>query len=176
MRNRQDTDQPTRSAGRAAMAVLMTVALVIGSVAVAASVADVVQSRLGASTTSKVPTASDLSAKKKLTLKAKVLQGPLIPGIKRPLKVTMTNPLNQRLKVTAVTVTTGKPPAAGCKKSWVTATSFKASKKKKPIVVKPRGKATVMLSVQLKNLRSVNQDACKSTRIPLKLSATARQG
>lgn len=158
------------------MAVVLTVGLVVGSVAVAATVADVVQSRLGASTTTKVPTASDLSAKKKLTLKAKVLQGPLIPGIKRPLQVTMYNPLNQRLKVTAVTVKTGKPPVSACKKSWVTSTSFKAGKKRQPIIVKPRGKAKIMLSVQLKNLSSVNQDACKNTTIPLKLSATARQG
>lgn len=158
------------------MAVLMTVALVVGSVAVAATVADVVQSRLGASTTTKVPTASDLSAKKTLTLKAKVLQGPLIPGVTRPLKVTMSNPLNQRLKVTAVTVKPGKPPVSACKKSWVKTTSFKASKKKKPIIVKPRGKAKLKLSVQLKNLGSVNQDACKNIRIPLKLNATARQG
>jgi hypothetical protein len=158
------------------MAVVMTVALVIGSVAVAATVADVVQSRLGASTTTKVPTASGLSSKQKLTLKAKVLQGPLIPGVTRPLKVTMANPLRQRLKVTAVTVTPSKPAVSACKKSWVKTTSFKASKKKKPIIVKPRGKATVMLTVQLTNLSSVNQDACKNTRIPLKLNATARQG
>jgi hypothetical protein len=88
----------------------------------------------------------------------------------------MYNPLNQRLKVTAVTVKTGTPPVSACKRSWVKATSFKADKKRKPIIVKPRGRAKVMLSVQLKNLSSVNQDACKNTRIPLKLNATARQG
>ncbi len=32
-----------------------------------------------------------------------------------------------------------------------------------------------MLTVQLKNLPSVNQDACKNTQIPLRLKATARQ-
>ena len=88
----------------------------------------------------------------------------------------MTNPLKQRLKVTAITVKPGKPAASGCLKSWVKATSFKASKKKKPIVVTPHGKAKVTLSVQLVNLSTVNQDSCKSTKIPLKLSATARQG
>jgi len=176
MRSAQDTAQPTRTAGRAAMAVVMTVALVIGSVAVAATVADVVQSRLGAATTTQVPTATGLSAKQKLSLKAKVLQGSLIPGTTRPLKVTMSNPLRSPLKVTAVTVTPGKPSVSACKQSWVKTTSFKASKKKKPIIVKPRGKATVMLTVQLTNLSSVNQDACKNTRIPLKLNATARQG
>ncbi len=158
------------------MAVVMTVALVIGSVAVAATVADIVQSRMGAQTQTKVPTASGLSSKKSLALRAKVLQGPLIPGVKRPLQVTMTNLLKQRLKVTAIKVTVGKPPSSGCQKSWITTTSFKSSAKKKPIMVKARGKAKVTLSVQLKNLSSVNQDACKGIRIPLKLSATARQG
>lgn len=158
------------------MAVVLTVALAVGSVAVAATVADFAQSRLGATAVTKVPTASGLSAKKKLSLKAAVLQGPLIPGVRRPLKVTLSNPLNERLKVTAVKVTPGSPPVAGCSKSWIKTTSFKATKKKKPITVKPRGKATLMLSVELTNLSTVNQDACKNIRIPLKLSATARQG
>lgn len=158
------------------MAVVLTVALVIGAVAVAATVSNFVQNTFTSKTVAKVPTASGLNAKKNLALKGKLLQGPLVPGTKRPLKVTMTNPLKQRLKVTAVKVEPGSPAASGCQKSWVTATSFKASKNRKPIVIKPHGKATVTLSVQLKNLSTVNQDACKSTKIPLKLSATARQG
>ena len=170
------TAPPHRSAGRVAMAVVLTVALVVGTVAVAATVSDFVRSTISASTVTKVPTASGLSAKKQLSLKGKLLQGPLLPGVKRPLKVTLTNPLKQRLKVTAITVKPGKPAASGCLKSWVKATSFKASKKKKPIVVTPHGKAKVTLSVQLVNLSTVNQDSCKSTKIPLKLSATARQG
>lgn len=164
-----------QTAGRAVMSVILTVVMVIGSVAVALTAADYVQSRLGASTVTKAPTAKGISARKSLILKAKVLQGPLIPGVRRPLKVTMKNSLNQKLKVTAVTVTPKRPAAAGCQKSWVKVTSFKANKKKKPVVIKPRKRATVMLKVQLKNLPTVNQDACKNTRIPLKLKATARQ-
>lgn len=153
----------------------MTVALVAGSFAIAMTTADFVQSRLGASAVTKAPTGKDLSARKKLSLKAKVMQGPLVPGVKRPLKVTMHNPLSKPLKVTAVTVQVKKPKAAGCLKTWVKASSFKSGKKKKAILVKPHKRAKVMLTVQLKNLRSVNQDACKHTQIPLRLKATARQ-
>ncbi len=104
-----------RSAGRVVVSVVMTVALVAGSFAIAMTTADFVQSRLGASAVTKAPTGKDLSARKKLTLKAKVMQGPLIPGVKRPLKVSMHNPLSKPLKVTAVTVhgqeTEGAPAA-----------------------------------------------------------------
>jgi hypothetical protein len=168
-------DEHRRPVRRAALTIAVTIALVVGSVAIAATVSDSVRGRIGVYGTSKAPTASGLSPRKHLTLSAKVLNGPLVPGVKRPLRVTVKNPLRRQVAITSVTATAGKPKAAGCSPKWVKTTSFKATKKIKAIKVKPKGKAKVTLTITLKNLRSTNQDACKSTQFPLKLRATARQ-
>lgn len=160
---------------RVAITAVLTLALTAGSFAFAMTASDFIQSRVSGATVTKVATGPDLAARKKLALSAKVLQGPLVPGVRRPLKVTMSNPFNERVKVTSVTVAVGKPAAVGCQRTWVVTKGFQASKKKKAIVIAPHRRATVMLSVTLKNLPTVNQDACKSTRIPLKLRAVARQ-
>jgi hypothetical protein len=175
LKRQPQAEQPARTPARVALTAALTLALVAGSFAVAMSVSDVITSKISGASVTKVATGSDLAARKKLAIKAKVLQGPLVPGVRRPLKVTMANPFSQRVKVTSVTVKVGKPAAAGCQRSWVTTKNFQASKKKKPIVIAPHRRATVLLAVTLKNLPTVNQDVCKSTRIPLKVRAVARQ-
>jgi hypothetical protein len=164
-----------RDSGRVLMAVLLTVALAVGSLAAAATAADLVRSRLGGETVTSAKTAAD-PHRKGLIVKAKVVGGPLVPGVTRRLKVTMTNPLSQRLKVTRVTVKVKRPPAAGCRPSWVKASSFAAGRKAPPVIVKPRRSVSITLSVRLKNLRTVNQDACKNTTIPMAVKATAKPG
>ena len=87
----------------------------------------------------------------------------------------ISNPTSKTLTVSSVTVKAAKPKGfPGCKPGWVKTTAFKATKKKKPIKVKPHGKAKVKLSITMTNLSTVNQDACKSAKIPLKLRAQAK--
>jgi hypothetical protein len=167
--------RPGRRTLRVALTAALTVVVVAGSTALALTAVDVITSRLSGATVTKADTAAGLAARKKLAVSAKVLKGPLVPGVQRPLKVTLKNPFNDRVRVTAITVKVGKPAAAGCQRSWVSTTSFQSSKKEKPIAIAPNRRATVTLSVTLTNLSSVNQDACKNTQIPLKVRAVARQ-
>lgn len=159
----------------AVIAVVVTVALVVGSAAVALTVSDGLRAKVGFSGKSVVPMAAALKGKAKYKLSAKVLKGPLIPGVAHPLKVTVANPTSKALTVYSIKVKAAKPKGfPGCKPGWIKATAFKATKKKKPISVKAHGKAIVKLSISMTNLATVNQDACKSARIPLKLSAQAK--
>jgi hypothetical protein len=171
----EPTSRPKgRSRGRVVVSLVLGIALVIGSFAAAVTAADYVQSRLKSGTVIDVKTGKDL-AKKKLKVKAVVKQGPLVPGVKRPLKVKLKNPYNEAVKVRQVTVKVKKPDATGCKKVWFHASKFKANKKHKAILIKPHKKAKLKLVVKLKNLKHVNQDVCKNTHVPLKVKAVARQ-
>jgi hypothetical protein len=109
-----------------------------------------------------------------LGIKAKVIGGPLLPGVERTLRVNLANKMSKPLLVSGVTVKVKRPSAAGCLPNWVKAKPFKATKKKPPITLKPGRKASIRLPIILKNLKTVNQDACKSTRFPLTVTASAR--
>src|SRR5262249_10547563 len=102
-------------------------------------------------------------------------KGALLPGVKHPLKVTIVNPTSKSMLVSGITVKAAKPKGfPGCKPSWVKATAFKAKKKIKPILVKPHKKAIKKLSITFVNLTTVNQDACKSAKFPLKISVQTK--
>ncbi len=160
---------------RNVIAIVVTMALVVGSAALAVTMSDSLRARMGITGKSVAPVAAGLKHKPKFKLSAKVLNGPLTPGVKHPLKVKIKNHSNKTLKVTSVTVKAGKPKGSpGCKPKWVHTTSFKATKKVKPIKIKPHSKAKVELRIKMSNLAQVNQDACKSAKIPLKLRAQAK--
>ena len=110
-----------------------------------------------------------------LRLTSKVLKGPLVPGVPRALRVTMANPFGFGVKVTSLKATARKTSVAGCVPGWIKVTSFKASKKRPPISVRAHKRANRSLTIQLVNLSSVNQDACKSAKFQLALTAKARR-
>ena len=120
-------------------------------------------------------TGDNLRPSSKLGVRAKVVDGPLVPGAKRTLRVRLINHLPYRLNVNNITVNAKRPAAAGCKKRWVSTSSFHASKRHQAFRIKAKNKTVVLLPIRLRNLPNVNQDACKSTRFPLLVSATARR-
>ena len=171
-----DSIDPSRGQlRRRVVAIVVTVALVVGSAALAVTMSDNLRARMGITGKSVAPVASELKGKPKFKLTAKVLKGPLTPGVEHPLKVKIKNHSDKTLTVSSITVKAAKPNGSpGCKSVWVKSSSFKATKKVKPIKIKPHSKSKVKLSIKLKNLKKVNQDACKSAKIPLKLHAQAK--
>jgi hypothetical protein len=160
---------------RGLVAVVVTVALVVGSAAVALTVSSAITARHAVTGKSVAAMAKGLAGKSKAKLSAKVLKGPLLPGAKHPLKVTIANPTSKSMLVSGITVKAAKPKGfPGCKPSWVKATPFKAKKKIKPLVVKPHKKVVKKLSISFTNLTTVNQDACKGARFPLKISVQTK--
>ncbi len=111
----------------------------------------------------------------KLALRTKVVDGPLVPGVQRTLRVRLLNHLPHRLIVKKITVDAKRPDVAGCKPRWVLTSSFHASNKHDALRIKADGKSVVRLGIRLKDLPYVNQDACKGSRFPLLVSATAWQ-
>lgn len=162
-----------RTRGRVVVSMVLGIALVIGSFAAAVTAADYLQSRTKSATVVDVKTAKKVPGKH-LKVKAVVRKGPLVPGVKHPLKVKVKNLSNQPVKVVGAKVKVKKPEAVGCMKKWVRTWKFKASKKHPAVLIKPHKKGKLTLKVKLKNLKHVNQDACKNTHIPLKVKVTAR--
>ncbi len=114
-------------------------------------------------------------AKPHLSLKSKVLNGPLVPGISRPLVVTVKNPFGFSVKVTSVKAVTRTTSVAGCTRGWFKVKPFKSSKKRPPLSVRAHKRASLKMKIRMVNLLTVNQDACKSATFQLALSAKARR-
>lgn len=171
----QHSRQSNRAArGQRLLAGAVITVLVLGSVVAAhAIVHDRRGPVIGQDTTS-VISANGQHANKKLGVRAKVIDGPLIPGVKRTLRVRLINHLPDQLFVTRVVVRAKKPTASGCKAAWVKEGFFKTGKKHHALKLKPRHKHILRLPIRLKNLPTVNQDACKGARFPLLVTATSR--
>ncbi|MEO8330686.1 MAG: hypothetical protein ABI586_11815 [Candidatus Nanopelagicales bacterium] len=120
-------------------------------------------------------TGDNLHSSRKLGVRARIVDGPLVPGARRTLRVKLLNHLPHRLTVKNIAVDAKRPPASGCKQRWVKTSSFHASKKHHGLRIRAKGSSIVRLPIRLTNLPNVNQDACKNTRFPLVVSATARQ-
>ena len=105
---------------------------------------------------------------------ATVVGGPLRPGAVRTLRVVVSNPNSSAIELQRVDVTVGTPNLAGCLASWVQVGSFRAGTDPTTVVA-GHGTATVSLPIELVDLATVNQDACKGSTFPLDLSGTAKQ-
>jgi len=108
-----------------------------------------------------------------LAVSAKVVGGPLVPGYKRLLKVRVSNPFGYPVYVRSVKVTPKRTSVIGCQRTWFRATAFKADKRHRSVRVRGHHSAAIKLSITLRNLATVNQDACKGAKVRLALSAKA---
>lgn len=104
-----------------------------------------------------------------ITVTGQVL-GPLYPGVVTAVRVTVHNPGNQDLTLTAVHGVVGTPSATDCKASWFAIADFSGT-----TAVGRQSTATIDLPFRMLN-DSVPQDACKDATIPVSFSATATGG
>ena len=108
------------------------------------------------------------------TMTATLVGGALRPGAVRTLRVVVSNPNASAIELQRIDVGVGTPTLAGCLASWVQAGSFRAGIDPTTVVA-GHGTATIALSIELVDLATVNQDACKGSTFPLSLSGTAKQ-
>ncbi len=107
------------------------------------------------------------------TMTAALGGAPVLIGEKRDLTVTVRNPNSSPLDLRSVTATPRPPSASGCLASWVSVSSYDASRD--PAVRVPaRGTATVTLTFELVNLATTNQNACQGSAFPLALGGSGR--
>lgn len=107
------------------------------------------------------------------TMTASLGGAPVLLGEKRDLVVTVRNPNGSALDLRSVTATPRSPSATGCLASWVSVSSYDASRDA-AVRVPARGTATVTLTFELVNLASVNQNACQGATFPLTLGGSGR--
>jgi hypothetical protein len=99
----------------------------------------------------------------------------LAPGAERVLRVTVSNPNNQTIRLLEVGAAVGTPNAPGCDPDWVTVTGFAHVAGATERVVVANGTQTLDLGIRMINLSQTNQDACKGASFPLRLSGRAEQ-
>lgn len=115
----------------------------------------------------------DGSDARPFTMTATLGGAPVLIGEKRDLTVTVRNPNGSPLDLRSVAATPRTPSASGCLASWVSVSSYDASRD--PAVRVPaRGTATVTLTFELLNLATTNQNACQGSAFPLALSGSGR--
>jgi hypothetical protein len=169
-----ETGSTTSGGGRRWLSIALVLLLIGAGVGVAGAWAG----RQGlrdpeSTTTAKAPTGSGLGSQH-LTLHAKVIDGPLVPGVRRTLRIRVSNDLSYRIELRRIAVATKRPPAVGCKPKWVQANDFGSGNKQWPLIIRGNSRGFIKLPIRLKNLPNVNQDACKNTTFPLRLTAQAR--
>ena len=108
------------------------------------------------------------------TMTATVVGGTLRPGVVRSLRIVVTNPNASAIELQRIDVSVGAPGSPGCLASWVDVGSFRSGTDPTTVVA-GHGTGTVVLPIELVNLATVNQDACKASTFPLALTGTARQ-
>lgn len=97
--------------------------------------------------------------------------GPIYPGASTKLRLQITNPNNQDLRLQSASAVVGTPSNSGCAASWFTVTPYAGS----PTVTLRKNAATAFdLTFTMIN-KPFNQDGCKSASIPLTFNATASQ-
>lgn len=100
------------------------------------------------------------------------VDGLLQPGVTRTLRVTVRNPNSFTVQLFRVDVRVLAPTAAGCLPSWVQVGRYRyagGSGSK----IEGSTTTTVDLPIKLVDLPNVNQDACRGTAFPLRLSGIA---
>lgn len=100
--------------------------------------------------------------------------GLLAPGQPQVLHVKVSNPNNQDIQVTRLSVTFGTPSNPECSSSWFAMTPYVYSASNPKLIVPKNSSRVVDLAIQLIE-SGTNQDACKGATIPLGLSGTAQQ-
>ena len=108
-----------------------------------------------------------------VALTVKVVGGPLVPGLKRTMKVRVSNPFPYPVYVHTLKVKPRTTTVVGCQRSWFKTSKFKSNRRHPSVQVKAHRRATMKLTIVLKNLPTVNQDACKTAKVRLALQATA---
>jgi len=97
------------------------------------------------------------------------VDGPLAPGVPRPLVITIRNAGADAVRVTSVQVTAGQPSAAGCSASWYAVTGRVPAS----MVVAARSTGRLTWQMLLRDLPHHNQDACKGARVPFRVRVEA---
>jgi len=119
--------------------------------------------------------AARLGASKHLRLSFRVLGGPVYPGARRAMRVTVANPFGFAVRVMQIRPTTRSTSVVGCRPGWFKPTRFVTKKLRQGLLVKPHRTSVKKLSIRMVNLPTVNQDACKSARYTVSLRAVARR-
>lgn len=102
-----------------------------------------------------------------LTLSSTV-SGPLLPGVSRTLLVTVNNPNPYPANLYRVDVEVGTPDVAGCQADWVSAGNYLYSSGPQQ-VIPANSSISVELPIQLLDLSSTDQSACRGATFPLTL-------
>jgi len=102
-----------------------------------------------------------------LTLSSTV-SGPLLPGVSRTLLVTVNNPNPYPANLYRVDVEVGTPDVAGCQANWVSAGNYLYSSGPQQ-VIPANSSISVELPIELLNLSSTDQSACRGATFPLTL-------
>ena len=93
------------------------------------------------------------------------------PGVTRPVMVTVTNPSNQPVALTSVSITVSNASRQCHAEGNISVASYVADARGANVYVAPaRGAVTVPLSITMLDTR-VNQDVCKNVTFPLTFSA-----
>lgn len=95
------------------------------------------------------------------------IDAPLQPGRLGVLAATIDNQNNQAITVQTVSVVVNSADKAGCNKAWLTVGSFSGARS-----VAANSPTTINLDIKL-NDNTSNQNACKSAKFNLTVSATA---
>lgn len=91
----------------------------------------------------------------------------LYPGAQKQLGLTVSNPNNFAIKVTALTITVGNPGVAGCSAANVVATNFSGS------LLVPK-KTTASQALPIKMIANA-ANACQGVTFPLSFGGTAQK-
>jgi hypothetical protein len=103
-----------------------------------------------------------------------VVTGTLAPGNPLTLRVTIANPNSQDIQVLEARANIGTPSRTGCLPSWVAVAPYLYAGGPQ-VIVPGRGSRTLDLPIQMTNLPTTNQDACKGATFPIALTGSARQ-
>jgi len=97
------------------------------------------------------------------------VDGPLAPGVPRPLVITIHNAGTDDVRVTSVQVTAGQPSAPACSASWYAVTGQVPAS----MVIAAQSTGRLTWQMLLRDLPHHNQDACKGSRVPFRVRVEA---
>jgi len=97
------------------------------------------------------------------------VDGPLSPGVPRPLVITIRNAGADAVRVTSVQVAAGRPSAAACSASWYAVTGQVPAS----MVISAQSTGRLSWQMLLRDLPHHNQDACKGAQVPFRVRVEA---
>jgi hypothetical protein len=95
------------------------------------------------------------------------------PGMIRTLQVVVHNTSTHKLHVTQITVTVGQPTNTGCLKQWVHVKNYSSTSSETQYIAPANGTVTVPVAAELIESHT-NQNACKSTSVPLSFAGSGQ--